>query len=477
MLEIDVKVVSNTRGDNEMLATRLRAALGDDQVRTGAAISDRYLGDWSTERRGRPAVLVLPRSTDDVSRALAVCHALQRPVVPQGGLTGLAGGAVPDEGAVVLSLERLNRIECLDADSATLTVQAGVPLQAIQEAAQAAGFLCGLDLGARGSCQIGGNISTNAGGNRVIRYGMTRDLVLGLEAVLPDGTVLSMMNQMGKNNTGIDLKQLFIGSEGTLGVVTRAVLRLHPGISGANTALVALDGFDSALKLLRHARQALSGQVSAFEVMWRDYYQAATSLGGARAPLAADYPLYVLLDMQSPRPQDDAARFESVLEHALEQGWAQDAAIAQSHGDAEAFWALRDSVAEMLPKLAPTLNFDVSVPISRIGMCVERMRAAMESGFPGIAHMYFGHVGDGNVHIVAGPLPADGGLTEHGIEEAFYTIVRDLSGSVSAEHGIGLHKRPWLEYSRSPAEIQLMRTLKQALDPLGIMNPGKILEA
>ncbi|CAM5193481.1 D-2-hydroxyglutarate dehydrogenase OS=Castellaniella defragrans (strain DSM / CCUG 39792 / 65Phen)OX=1437824 GN=BN940_08606 PE=3 SV=1 [Castellaniella denitrificans] len=467
--------MSAIRSDDEILLTRLRAALGADRVRAGSGISDKYLGDWSTEKGGRPVAVVLPDDTADVSRVLAVCHELRRPVVPQGGLTGLAGGAVPAEGAVALSLERMNRIEALDADAATLTAQAGVPLQVIQEAAVAAGFLCGLDLGARGSCQIGGNISTNAGGNRVIRYGMTRDLVLGLEVVLPDGTVLSMMNQMTKNNTGIDLKQLFIGSEGTLGIVTRAVLKLHPGIAGANTALVALNGFESALALLRHARQALSGRVSAFELMWADYYRAATTLGGARAPLAPDHPLYVLMDMQSPLPQEDAPRFEAVLEHALAEGWAVDAAIAQSHGDAEDFWALRDSIAEMLPKLAPTINFDVSVPVSSIGMCVERMRAAMENGFPGIAHMYFGHVGDGNVHIVAGPLPQDGGQTEHAIEQAFYTIVRELSGSVSAEHGIGLHKRPWLEYSRRPAEIQLMRTLKQALDPRGIMNPGKII--
>ncbi|HUH40302.1 MAG TPA: FAD-binding oxidoreductase [Castellaniella sp.] len=457
------------------LAAQLRGALGDDCVRTGTEIGDKYLGDWSDEKGGRPAILVLPRETADVSRALALCHAAHHPVVPQGGLTGLAGGAVPAHGSVVLSMERMSGILELDPDSATLTVLAGTPLQAIQDAAAAAGFLCGLDLGARGSCQIGGNISTNAGGNRVIRYGMTRDLVLGLEAVLADGTVLSMMNKMSKNNTGPDLKQLFIGSEGTLGVVTRAVLRLHPGISGANTALLALRDFDAALLLLRHARQSLSGLVSAFEVMWADYYQAATTAGGVRAPLAADYPLYVLLDMQSPHPEDDAARFESVLEHALAEGWALDAAIAQSHGDAEDFWALRDSIAEMLHSLTPTINFDVSVPIARIGVCVERMRAAMNTQFPDIRHMYFGHVGDGNVHIVVGPLPQDEGRTEHTVEAAFYGIVRDLSGSVSAEHGIGLHKRPWLAYSRSPAEIALIRTLKQALDPNGIMNPGKIV--
>lgn len=472
------ETTNDTRASRiEALARQLRDALGEDAIRTGADIGAKHLQDWSGETGGQPAILALPRDTGEVSQILRICHAARHPVVPQGGLTGLAGGATPMDDALVLSLERMSGILELDADSATISVLAGTPLQTIQEAAAAAGFLCGLDLGARGSCQIGGNIATNAGGNRVIRYGMTRDLVLGLEAVLPDGTVLSMMNKMSKNNTGPDLKQLFIGAEGTLGVVTRAVLRLHPGISGANTALVALDSFDSVLKLLRHARQALSGLVSAFEVMWADYYRAATTVGGIRAPLSADYPLYVLLDMQSPDPQADAGRFEAVLEHALAQGWALDAAVAQSHADSEDFWALRDSIAEMLQALAPTINFDVSVPISSIGLCVERMREAMASGFPDIRQMYFGHVGDGNVHLVVGPLPEDGGRTEHAIEQAFYTIVRDLSGSVSAEHGIGLHKRPWLEYSRSPAEIALFRTLKQALDPHGIMNPGKILAA
>uniref|UniRef100_UPI00333ECAED FAD-binding oxidoreductase n=1 Tax=Castellaniella defragrans TaxID=75697 RepID=UPI00333ECAED len=460
---------------DEQLAQRLRTALGDDSIRTGTHISDKYLGDWSGEKGGRPAILALPRNTDEVSRILGICHAAHHPVVPQGGLTGLAGGAVPQEGAVALSLERMNGIVELDADSATVTVLAGTPLQTIQEAAAAEGFLCGLDLGARGSCQIGGNISTNAGGNRVIRYGMTRDLVLGLEVVLPDGTVLPMMNKMSKNNTGPDLKQLFIGAEGTLGIVTRAVLRLHPGISGANTALVALGSFDDALKLLRHARQSLSGLVSAFELMWADYYRTAIAESNARAPLAADYPLYVLMDMQSAHPEENAARFEAMLEHALSEGWARDVAIAQSHADAENFWALRDGVGEMLRALAPTINFDVSVPVSSIGLCVQRMRNAMESGFPGIRHMYFGHIADGNVHIVVGPLPQDEGHTGHEIERAFYAIVRDLSGSVSAEHGIGLHKRPWLAYSRSPAEIHLIRILKQALDPHGIMNPGKII--
>src|SRR5699024_10627274 len=348
------------------------------------------------------------------------------------------------------------------------------PLQTIQEAAERAGFLFSLDLGARGSCQIGGNIATNAGGNRVLRYGMTRALVLGLEAVLADGTVLPMLNTMTKNNTGMDVKQLFVGTEGTMGVITRTVLRLHPGIAGANTALVALPDFRSATHLLNHAQRALSGRVSAFELMWDDYYRRAVELGGARPPLAPGQPLYALIDMQGPAPDAEAERFEAVLEEALTQGWASDAAVAASQSDANDFWALRDCIADLLSQLAPTLNFDVSVPIATIDTCHERLRAVMDRRLPDLVHMYFGHLGDSNIHCVVGPIPPDGD-TEHAIEQACYDIVRDLSGSVSAEHGIGLHKRPWLEYSRTAEEIELMRTPKRTEDPPGIRNPGQVL--
>ncbi|PWV67813.1 FAD-binding oxidoreductase [Halomonas sp. A11-A] len=460
----------------EAVLSALKTVMGESEVLVGAAISDKYLRDWSGKRGEMPLALLRPRATADVAKALAVCHAHQWPVVPQGGLTGLAGGAVPSAGAVVISLERMTGVEEVDAASATITVLAGTPLQVAQEAAQEAGFLLALDLGARGSCQVGGNIATNAGGNRVIRYGMARDLVLGLEVVLADGTVLPMMNKMVKNNAGPDLKGLFIGTEGTMGIVTRAVLRLHAGVTGANTALIALPDFDAVVALLRYAQQRLSGLVSAYEVMWADYYRSATTVGGIRAPLADDHPLYVLMDMQTAEPADNADRFDAVLEHALEQGWVLDAAVAKSQADAEDFWALRDSVAEMLDAYAPTLNFDISFPISQIGVCVERLRKIMAEAFPGIHAMYFGHVGDGNLHIVVGPLPDDHQQTKRAVEEAFYGVTRELGGSVSAEHGIGTHKKPYLGHSRSQAEVDLIKRMKYALDPKGILNPGKIVD-
>ncbi|MDO5666669.1 MAG: FAD-binding oxidoreductase [Alcaligenaceae bacterium] len=455
-----------------MLINALREVLAADEILIGGDISEKYHQDWSGEEGGEIGVLVLPRHTEAISQILRICHEHNCPVVPQGGLTGLAGGATPINGCVAISMERMNGVIELDAVSGTMTVWAGTPLQVIQESAEEAGFFFALDLGARGSCQIGGNIATNAGGNRVIRYGMARDLVLGLEVVLADGTILSMLNKMVKNNAGPDLKQVFIGAEGTLGVITKAVVKLHPQVNGANTALLALENFSGVEQLLMYAQQQLSGQVSAFEVMWQSYYKEAVEDGGMRAPLSTEYPIYVLMDQQSANPQLQAEQFQAVLEYALEQGWVVDAAVAQTHADADAFWELRDAIAELLKAYTPTLNFDISFPISSIGRCVDTLKDIMGSKFKGLRAMFFGHVGDGNIHVVVGPLPDQ--ATALAIEAAFYEVVRDNQGSVSAEHGIGLHKKPWLSHSRSAAELQTLKLMKQALDPRNIMNPGKI---
>lgn len=450
----------------------LAALLGKD-LRIAEAVDPAHLHDWSGEKGGMPLALALPRSTQAVSEILRLCHANNVPVVPQGGLTGLAGGAVPVENALLLSLRNMNAIEEINIQAGTMIVQAGAILQTIQEAAAASDMMFALDLGARGSCQIGGNISTNAGGNRVIRYGMARDLVLGLEVVLADGTVLPMMNQMPKNNIGMDMKHIFIGSEGTMGIITRAVLKLHPQARGANSAVVALESFEGALQLLRYAQTTLSGRVSAFEAMWNDYYTGAAKY--VRAPLDSSYPLYVLMDMQSALPENDRELFQAMLEHAMEQGWIADAAIAQSHREAEAFWALRDAVSEMLKDGAPSISFDVSVPMSLIGEAVEKIRTALAERFPAMKCTFFGHVGDCNFHIGANHY-ADFDPDGREIEKIVYDIVRSYNGSVSAEHGIGLHKKPWLPYSRSAAELATLKKLKLALDPKNILNPGKVID-
>ncbi len=451
---------------------KLSELLGKD-IQTAENIDSSQLRDWSDEQGGTPLALVLPRDTQMVSEILKLCNEHHIAVVPQGGLTGLAGGAVPVEGCVLLSLRNMNRIEAINAQAGTMIVEAGAILQTIQEAARNAGMNFALDLGARGSCQIGGNISTNAGGNRVIRYGMTRDLVLGLEAVLADGTILSMMNEMPKNNAALDMKHLFIGAEGTMGVVTRAVLRLRPGVGGANATVVALENFDNALNLLNYAQKRLSGRVTAFEAMWGDYYKTAAKY--ARAPLEQGYPLYVLMDMQGAEPDTEAELFQSVLEHALEEGWIADAAIAQSHREAEEFWTMRDAIAEIMTHEGPCIGFDVSVPQTQIGATVDAIQAALEERYPGIQSLFFGHVGDCNFHIDVTKY-TDFEPKERIIEDIVYDIIRSFKGSVSAEHGIGLHKKPWLHYSRSAAELQVLKTLKAALDPHNILNPGKVTD-
>lgn len=451
----------------------LQAEFGPAEVIV-SDIPPRYLQDWSALPGQMPLAVLRPRTTAELSRMLAICNQHGQSVVPQGGLSGLVGGALPGAGDVVIALERMNRIEHIDTDSGTVTVEAGAILQNVQEACRDAGALLALDLGARGSCHVGGNLATNAGGNRVIRYGMARDLVLGAEVVLADGTVLNMMNRMVKNNAGLDLKHLFIGSEGLLGIITRVVFKLHPLPQGVSTAVVALEDYAAALRFLRHAQQSLSGQVSAFEIMWRDYLQTAVAAGHLRAPLEGDYPVYVLIDMHCGQPETDAERFQAMLEQAIEAGWILDGAVAQSVAEAEAFWAIRDGVAEVLRDYAPTLNFDVSVPVAQIGDCAQRIRANLERDWPQLKALFFGHVADGNLHVVVCSVPQDPASLEH-IEDAVYSVVREHGGSISAEHGIGLLKKPWLSHSRTEAEIALIRALKQTLDPNGILNPGKMI--
>ncbi len=455
------------------IVEQLRASLGDDRIVEAADIEARYLRDWSSAPARTPLALVRPRSTAEVATVLSLCNAAGVGVVAQGGMTGVAGAAIAGEDQIALSLERLRGVEEIDEAAATITAAAGTPIQLLQEAARDKGFLFALDWGARGTATVGGCIATNAGGNRVIRYGMAREHVLGLEAVLADGTLLSMMNKMQKNNAAYDLKQLFIGSEGTLGVVTRAVFRLHPLPATACTALCALPDYRAAIAFLRHAQRRLMGAVGAFELMWPDYYGIAHETGNARAPLPDGYPLYVLTDMLAADPEVDGARFQQMLEEALAAGWVVDAAVARSEAETTGFWALRDEVAEILRCFAPCATFDVSLPIGDIGAAVEVLRERVSRHWPGRAAMFFGHVGDSNLHFIFA-LPDDTPATELAVEEVVYEVVRDYHGSISAEHGIGTVKKPFLGYSRSDEELAIMRSLKLTLDPNGILNPGKV---
>ena len=460
--------------------TELITLLGNDAVRVGPDIEPRYHKAHFSAEPAKVQVLAvaLPRSTEQVAGVLRLCQQYRQRVIPQGGMTGLAGGAMPADGEVVLSLERLRGVEELDPLAGTLTVWAGTPLEAAQTAAAAQEFLLAVDLGARGSCHVAGNVATNAGGVRVIRYGMTRQQVLGLEVVLADGTILNSLNKMQKNNAGYDLKQLFIGSEGTLGVITRVVFKLEPLPRCVQTAFCAVPNYAKAVAFLRLAQQRLSGRLSAFEVMWDDFYSLATQqLYPHIQPLSGTSPLYVLLDLQGADQAADAPLFEGLLQHALEQNLISDAALAQSQAQAQSFWTLRDSPAE-LSRVWPVLeSFDVSLPIAAIGDYVEALRAQLNAAIPGAEALYFGHIADSNLHVcVTVPGSTEGDFPRHTIQQMVYGLVRTYGGSVSAEHGIGTHKKEYLDYSRSADEIRIMRLLKKALDPTNTLAPGRIFD-
>jgi FAD/FMN-containing dehydrogenase len=437
--------------------------------------SARHISDYGVQGEAAVRILALtyPSRTDQVARILRYCNEHRIALQPQGGMTGLAGGGVPVVPCVVMSLERMRTIRELDSAAGTITVEAGVVMAAVQRAADAADLFFPLDLGGRGSCQIGGNISTNAGGNRVLRFGMARDLVLGVEAVLADGTVIDALRKVIKNNTGYDLRQLFIGSEGTLGVVTAVVLRLFPKARSICTGLCAVADYAAVIALLARARTGFASQLTAFEVMWSDFYRVATDGLGRKPPLACGHGLYVLIETMGTDPEADQDRYEQVIGDAMEAGIVSDAVIAKSQREVSEIWSVRDSPGEwQAAGHWPQLSFDVSVPTGEIGQLVADIHAALTSRWPGLPALYFGHVADGNLHVSVHMSDASASALE--IEEAVYRMVAARRGSISAEHGIGSLKKDFLHLSRSPQEIALMRSIKQAMDPNGILNPGKI---
>lgn len=459
--------------DTDTLYIELVETLGKDCVSLDESVAEAHAGDWSDAPRMPPRMTLLPRTPEDVARALRVLGKHQQPVVVQGGLTGLAGGATPQAGEVALSLVRVNAIESFDRIGGTLTVQAGVPLEQLQTFVEAEGWFFPLDLGARGTCQIGGNAATNAGGNRVIRFGTMRDLILGLEVALPDGTMLSMMNRVTKNTTGIDLKQLFIGSEGTLGVITRIVLKLEPKPSVANTALCAAASFDDATRLLKYLRARLAS-LSSFELMWQDFISAAMDIAHLKAPFSESYPVYVLIETLGESDEDDRRALEQSLERMLEDGIVQDVIIAQTIEHAKQLWAYRETVGELLSKLKPHAAIDIGIPMDQMNGFVEDARTALNERFPQQTHLFFGHLGDGNLHLLSGPYADAVDLVR--VEELIYADVNEAQGCISAEHGIGVIKQPFLHYSRSASELDLMQKLKALLDPAGILNVGRVMK-
>lgn len=448
---------------------RLRALLPDELIVAGDALAARPVSYWDDSPT--PGKLLLrPDSTEQLSDVMRLCHEHGQSVVVRGGVTGLVEGADSTPDDVLVSLERMSRIESIDESDGVAVVQAGAILQTVQEQVAGKGLLFPLDFGARGSATIGGAVATNAGGLNVLRYGMMRNLVLGLEAVLADGTVVSSMNQMLKNNTGYDLKQLFIGSEGTLGIVTRAVIRLHPQTTSRQTAMLAVDDFGSVVRLLQAMRSGLAGTLSAFEVMWNNYYRSVTGDDGHAAPLSRNHAYYVLAEAEGVNPQADEERFLAVLEAQLETGDIADALIPKSGTERDALWMIREEFDSALPAYI----YDVSMPINAMPTYVDRLGQGIETWRSDASCDVFGHIADGNLHIFVRPSDKD----EHreAADRIVYESLQGLGGSISAEHGIGIEKRRWLGATRSEAEIALMRALKRTLDPQNILNPGKILD-
>jgi FAD/FMN-containing dehydrogenase len=458
------------------IVAQLRQSLGDDAVLDRTELSSRARNHWDPTPL-EACALVRPRSTQEISSTLRICHMTGQHVVVHGGLTGACDGDRSTNQDVVLSLERMTMIEEVDPVGRTATVQAGCPLQKLQEAAEDNGLYFPLDLGARGSCTVGGNAATNAGGTNVIRYGMMRALILGLEAVLADGTVISAMNHMLKNNTGYDLKQLFIGSEGTLGVVTRLVVALKARPASTNTALVAVDGATNLLRLLSEMDRRLGGALTSFEAMWGDYYRAVTSPGWHVSPLERGHEFYIIVEARGPDPQEDARRFGSVMQTVHAEGLIVNAVLPKSESERELIWSIRENF-EPLKQRKPLFGYDVSLPLRQMFTYIEEVTQLLLERWPQSEFFALGHIADGNLHFFISPHTTfvETATLHAQCDEAVYRPLQAHAGAISAEHGIGLQKKAWLGLSRSEAEIELMKILKRTLDPMKILNTGKVID-
>ncbi|MFK4073637.1 FAD-binding oxidoreductase [Ectopseudomonas khazarica] len=467
----------------EDLLPALHDVLGEAGLITDAERMQSYLSDWRNAYRGQAAAVLRPGTTEEVAAAVRLCAQAGVALVPQGGNTGLCGGSIPDaSGAqMVLSLTRLKRIREVDVANATITVEAGVILQQLQDAAAEVGRLFPLSLGAEGSCTVGGNLATNAGGTAVLRYGNMRDLALGLEVVLPDGRIWDGLRGLRKDNTGYDLKQLFIGSEGTLGIITAAVLKLFPALRSLTTAWVALPSPQAAVTLLGQMRGLCGDRLTGFELMSRQSLEfVLRHVVGSSDPFAEGHPWYVLIELSDTQP--DAALndlLEQGLGEAFEQALVLDAVVAGSQAQVEALWALREGISEAQNHEGPSLKHDISVPVSRIPDFIARTDRALQQAFPGVRIVAYGHVGDGNLHYNISKPPGSDDAPFKAQAEAIMRVIYDSTleddGSISAEHGLGQSKRAAAQHYKAPLELELMRSIKQALDPAGLMNPGKLL--
>jgi len=462
------------------LIERLSAQLGPKHLLTSPSDMAEHLAEMRGLYRGEAAAVARPGSTSEVAAVVRACAEFGVPIVAQGGNTGLVGGGVP-QGGLVLSLARLDHIRGIDAANATMTVEAGCILRTIQQAADSVGCFFPLSLASEGSCRIGGNLATNAGGTGVLRYGNARDLVLGLEVVLADGRVWNGLSGLRKDNMGYDLKNLFVGSEGTLGIITAAVLKLFPKPQARVTAFVGCASPHDALALFERLRRVAGDRLTAFEYMPRFGLEIVLKHGsGTVRPLAGDHQSYALIELSSPQPDLDLrSSLEAVLERAVEDGLVEDATIGASEAQNAALWRLRESLSEVQRHEGGSIKHDVAVPVSRVAEFIEVATKACEAEMPGLRVCAFGHFGDGNIHFnLSQPVGMDKAafLAEWGrFNRIVHDIVHDMKGSIAAEHGIGLIKRDELLRYKDPVALDLMRALKATLDPQNILNPGKVL--
>jgi len=465
------------------LLTSLRASVGADHVLVDPADTAPYLIDWRKRYQGSAVAVVRPANTSEVSRVVAACFSAGVPMLPQGGNTGLVGGGTPDTSgrAVVISLRRMNRVRAVDRQNDTITVEAGCVLQSVQQVARQNDRLFPLSLAAEGSATIGGNLATNAGGTQVLRYGNTRELTLGLEVVLATGEIWDGLRGLRKDNTGYDLKQLFIGSEGTLGVITAATLKLFPLPRAQVTAFAAVASLHGATRLLNLARAGAGAALTAFEVMSAGCVRrAVTELPRLRAPLPLTSAWFVLLEISDHENEAHARELlESILGSAIEGGEVEDSVVASSLDQSQSLWQIREGIPEAHAKAGGNVKHDISLPVSTIPAFVEQTNAQLSTRFPWIEPSVFGHLGDGNLHYNMGTREGTPIAVafdhEDEINRIVHAAVAARSGSISAEHGIGQLKRAALPDYKSALELKLMQQIKRALDPRGLMNPGKVL--
>ncbi|MGJ0397034.1 MAG: FAD-binding oxidoreductase [Methylocystis sp.] len=470
------------RSDAPLLLSRLAAIVGETAVVTDATAMSPYLAEPRDLYHGRALCVLKPRTAREVGDILALCNETGAPVIPQGGNTGLVGGQTPDASgaSVVLSLERLNQIRAVDADADAMTLEAGVTLAQAQDAAQAADRYFPLSLASEGSCTIGGNLSTNAGGVHVIAYGSMRDLALGVEVALADGRLLSMLGALRKDNTGYDLTRLFIGSEGTLGVITAATLKLFPRPRSRAVAFLGLRDPAQALQLLNFVKGRAGPSLHAFEIASRSGLELVLRhIPGTRDPLAQPHDWYALVEIAAFTEGEAERAGAQILAAALDAGLAQDATLAQSLDQAGALWKLRESMSEAQKREGGSIKHDVAVPVNEIPHFIEETGRRLREAFPQARPIPFGHMGDGNIHYNVSQ-PVGGDKAEFlarwaEINAIVHGVVRELGGSISAEHGIGRLKRDLLRETKDPAALDAMRAIKAALDPSGILNPGVLL--